>query len=190
MITKGLPPTLQNLYVFEEFNQILNPDRSTKRPSRALGRAFSAATRSLERFSAAFLIDAKHFFENFSPNKPQDPTEVPWKNLRNIALTSYVLHPKTGRRTIAKLLLAAARAAALMPKLKIMEIWNGGEGHACIFRYSIDHGRPRISWWGTWGWKPPIRNDVIRSGPLYRITDTSLVVSSQLSIGCHISGVR
>lgn len=163
MITNSLPPTLRKLYVFEDFNEILNPERSTERPSRALGRAFSAATRSLEHFSAAFLIDAKHFFEDFLPNKPQDPNEVPWKNLRYVVLTSYLLHPKRGRGTIAKLLLAAAGAAALMPKLKIMEIWNGGEGHACIFRYSIDRGRPKISWWGTWGWKRPIRNDVIHS---------------------------
>lgn len=163
MITKGLPTTLQSLYVFEDFNKILNPERSTERPSPALGRRFSASTRSLEHFSASFLIDAKHFFEGFLPGKPQDPNEVPWKNLRKIALTSHLLHPEIGRGIIAKLLLAAAGAAALMPKLETMEIWNGGEGHACIFRYSLDGGRPKISWSSNWGANLHLRSDVICS---------------------------
>ena len=40
------------------------------------------------------------------------------------------------------------------------------------------------------GGSGPYATTLFVLGPLYRITDTSLVVSSQLSIGCHISGVR
>lgn len=38
-----------------------------------------------------------------------------------------------------------------MPKLEVMEIWNGGEGHACLFRYSNDAGEPKITWACNWG---------------------------------------
>jgi hypothetical protein len=47
--------------------------------------------------------------------------------------------------------MAAGRAAIFMPKLEVMEIWNGGEGHACIFRYSNDAGEPQITWASNWG---------------------------------------
>ena len=47
--------------------------------------------------------------------------------------------------------MAAGRAAAFMPKLGVMEIWNSGEGHACLFRYSYDAGNPQITWESNWG---------------------------------------
>ncbi|KAI1371402.1 hypothetical protein F4677DRAFT_310128 [Hypoxylon crocopeplum] len=46
--------------------------------------------------------------------------------------------------------MAAAGAATLMPKLEIMEIWNGGEGHACLFRYENMGGRRHINWKCNW----------------------------------------
>jgi len=46
---------------------------------------------------------------------------------------------------------AAAAAAQRMPQLEVMELWNGGEGHSCIFRYERRAGRPRIQLLSTWG---------------------------------------
>jgi len=62
-----------------------------------------------------------------------------------------LLHPEIGRGQIDKLLMAAGRAAAFMPKLEVMEIWNGGEGHTCLLRYSNDAGKPQITWESNWG---------------------------------------
>jgi len=57
--------------------------------------------------------------------------------------------------------MAAGRAAAFMPKLVVMEIWNGGEGHACLFRYSIDAGEPKITWACNWGSNVQLHNNVV-----------------------------
>lgn len=151
LLSHGLPPALQNLFVFEDSNKILSQEQSSKRVSRSLGKAFSKATRSLENFSATFIIDAADFFADFSANMPPEVDVAPWKNLRNLVLTSRLLHPEIGRRKITNLLIAAGRAAAHMPKLESMEIWNGGEGQACIFRYDKDADRPRITWLSNWG---------------------------------------
>jgi len=72
-----------------------------------------------------------------------------------------LLHPEIGRGKINKLLMAAGRAAALMPELEVMEIWNGGEGHACFFRYSIHAGKPQIIWSSNWGIDVQLDYDVV-----------------------------
>ena len=111
--------------------------------------------------SAAFLVDAKDFFITFWPTKLQTSNVVPWKNLQTLALTSRLLHPEISRNKIKKLLIAAGRTAAFMPRLKVMEIWNGGKGHACVFRYSNDPGTPQIIWASNWGIDVQLDDDVV-----------------------------
>jgi len=41
--------------------------------------------------------------------------------------------------------MAAGCAAAFIPRLRVMEIWNGGEGYACLFRYRNDARIPQIT---------------------------------------------
>jgi hypothetical protein len=49
------------------------------------------------------------------------------------------------------MLQTAAAAAMKMPKLKLMEIWNGKEGLAMLFGYQPARGRPAmLTWRGTW----------------------------------------
>jgi hypothetical protein len=48
-----------------------------------------------------------------------------------------------------------------MPRLKVMEIWNGGEGHSCLFRYSNDAGMPQITWASSWGIDVQLGDDVV-----------------------------
>jgi hypothetical protein len=126
-----------------------------------LGKALSQSSRFLENLSAAFLVDAKDFFVNFWPTNQQNSNVIPWENLRKLALTSRLLHPEIGRGKINKLLMAAARAAAFMPKLEVMEIWNGGEGHACLFRYSNEAGEPNITWASNWGINVQLDHNVV-----------------------------
>ncbi|KAL3419132.1 hypothetical protein PVAG01_09354 [Phlyctema vagabunda] len=130
LITRSLPSTLRELFIFEDFNKLLHPERSTKRANPSLGRALSKSSRFLENLSAAFLVDAEDFFANLRPSNQQS---------LNI-----------GRAKINRLLIAAGRAAAFMPKLEIMEIWNGGEEHACIFRYRNGTKEPKITWKCNW----------------------------------------
>ena len=75
---------------------------------------------------------------------------------------SRLLYPETGRGKIDRLLMAAGQAAAFMPRLEVMEIWNGGEGHACVFRYSSDPRAPQITWASTWGINVQLDHNVVR----------------------------
>jgi hypothetical protein len=58
------------------------------------------------------------------------------------------------------MLRAAAAAAMKMSNLETMEIWNGKEGLAMLFRYQrAERGRPAvITWRGTWELtlRPPV----------------------------------
>jgi hypothetical protein len=157
-----LPSTLRELYIFEDFNKLLHPERSTKRANPSLGKALSKSSCFLENLSAAFLVDAKDFFANFCPTHEQNSNIIPWGNLRTLALTSRLLHPEVGRGRIDKLLMAAGRAAAYMPKLEVMEIWNVGEGHVCVFQYNNHAGKPRITWLSNWGNNVQLDPNVVR----------------------------
>jgi hypothetical protein len=48
-----------------------------------------------------------------------------------------------------------------MPRLKVIEIWNGGEGHACLFRYINDARTPQITWASNWGIDVRLDDDVV-----------------------------
>ncbi|CZR56373.1 uncharacterized protein PAC_06261 [Phialocephala subalpina] len=150
LLLKNLPPTLRSLSLFSSSNKLLHPERFTGwRANRFLGKALSKPSRSLETLSAAFLIEAQDFFADFWP-----------------PLTSHLLYPEIGRGKIRKLLMAAGRAAAFMPKLQAMEIWNGGEGHAALFRYERHpnhktNPNPQITWASTWGNNIQLPLDVI-----------------------------
>lgn len=135
LISTNITRSLREIYIFEDFNTLLHPELPAKRANSSLGKALSKSTRLLENLSAAFLVDAEHFFADFWPIKQYDQNTVPWENL---------LHPKILFWKINNMLTAAARAAHFMPKLEVMEIWNGGQGHASLFRYTYNDGKPQI----------------------------------------------
>ena len=93
------------------------------------------------------------FFTSFRPANNPNANVISWENLRYLALSSRLLHPNMAGRHINGMLIAAGRAAAFMPKLRGMGIWNGGRRHACVFRYTNIDGKPHISWECTWGLK-------------------------------------
>ncbi|RDL40524.1 uncharacterized protein BP5553_00503 [Venustampulla echinocandica] len=134
------------------------------------GKALSKASRSLNNLSAAFLVDARDFFADFwppnhwSPHASQNSNAnvVPWENLRKLTLTSHLLHPTTKPAIFRKLLTAVGRAAAFMPKLEVLEIWNATltydsepltkdeKGAACVFQYVYSSKSPKITFASTW----------------------------------------
>ncbi|KAK3934920.1 hypothetical protein QBC46DRAFT_324280 [Diplogelasinospora grovesii] len=164
LILQSLPNTLRTLHVFEDSNKLLHSQHPPKAPNMSLGRALSRSSRFLETLSVAFLVDAEDFLTEFWPTKPLPTNVLPWENLRRLALTSRLLHPsRMARGDLGNLLVAAGRAASFMPKLVSMEIWNGGEGNACIFRYRNAAGeRPRIILSTNWGSHVELDYDVIQ----------------------------
>lgn len=137
--------------LFENFDQRYPPSLHNCEPLRtaSLGVSWSVARASLnlKHLSAAFIVDASDMFTSAA--------EMPawkWPNLTTLALTSRLLAPDTYPSAVDNMLISAAAAAGRMPALETMEIWNGREGLAGLFRYrSARGGRTAgISWRGTW----------------------------------------
>ncbi|KAK5212636.1 hypothetical protein LTR41_001582 [Exophiala xenobiotica] len=102
------------------------------------------ASLKLEHLAASFIVDASHFFE-IEPSWE-------WSNLSSIVLTSNLLTPETDPIEIGGMLQAAAAAAVKMPRLETMDIWNGRQGLAALFKYQLFHDRQEatITWRATW----------------------------------------
>ncbi|KAH6876403.1 hypothetical protein B0T10DRAFT_552542 [Thelonectria olida] len=131
-LTRG---KLRRLVVFENFNQAYpgkffecHPIRV---PSPVVSRELARASLQLEILSASFMVEARYFF------KQTRQSSWTWQNLTALALTSRLLAPGASATDIDDMLLDAAVAALNMPKLETMEIWNGREGLAMLFRYKI-----------------------------------------------------
>lgn len=120
--------------------------------SKAVAQSAREASRQAESFAVSYIVDAELFFEpyyqiRFSLINEQNS----WANLRYLALTSYALNERPDERA-NQLILAAANAATLMPKLELMELWNAGKwrrtsilGHCeFIFRFEVTEGLATI----------------------------------------------
>lgn len=147
-----MPKSLKELTLFEDFNEDLNAafpeshseySRFIRIPSASVGAALAKASLSLEQLSVSFLVDAQDFFETYQSGWI-------WKNLASLALTSQLLNSAKDPADVNNLLHAAGVAAQNMPKLRIMEVWNGGRGHACVFRYHLTDGFATITWCSSW----------------------------------------
>lgn len=132
---------LSKLSIFENFNQWYPRTMSfcppVRVPNPAVSRKLARSSLELATLSASFMVDASYFFEATNPSWR-------WESLTNLALTSRVLAHDLDIATtanITEMLRDAATAALRMPKLRMMEIWNGREGLAMVFRYQ--KGRDR-----------------------------------------------
>ncbi|KAI1096932.1 hypothetical protein F5B19DRAFT_499121 [Rostrohypoxylon terebratum] len=140
---------LRRLVLFENFNQIYPRSypgcKPFRIPDRRCSKWIAIVSLQLDHLSASFIVDASYFFDARKPSWE-------WPNLTSLALTSRLLTPDEGSSGIDSLLRAAAAAAMKMPKLQIMEIWNGREGLAALFRYQVTGGRypPVLTWKATW----------------------------------------
>lgn len=145
---------IKNLTVFENFNEkyaktfktIDNTFKINRTPSTALGRILSKASLNFESLSGSFMMDACDFFSNHEQSSQE------WPNLTSLVLTSQLLTPQQSHADIMGMLERAGLAATRMPKLKTMEIWNGREGLAALFKYQLlkEHRAAIITWKGTW----------------------------------------
>ena len=127
-----------------QFGEDLSGCDTIRNPSPAVSRMVALASLKLEHLAASFIVDASHFFDI-------DPSWE-WSNLTSIVLTSKLLTPDKGPVEIGVMLRAAAAAAIKMPQLETMEIWNGRQGLAALFKYQVFSHRQEatITWRGTW----------------------------------------
>lgn len=147
------PSPLRKLVVFENFNQqypisfasSFSECDAIRTPAFDVSQAVARASLNLEHLSASFIVDANYFF---------DAREHYWKwpNLTSLALTSRLLSPDESPIEIDNMLRSAAAAAMKMPRLETMEIWNGREGLAMLFKYQLARGGQSavITCRGTW----------------------------------------
>ncbi|KAK1252913.1 hypothetical protein MKX08_004100 [Trichoderma sp. CBMAI-0020] len=134
---------------YKTFFQLVAPTRLKKL---AVFENFHQRCLKLEQISASFIIDAKQFFEARG-------RDWKWASLTTLILTSRLLEPLGNQPNITTMFLRAARTALRMPKLELMEIWNGRRGVAAVFRYQTSRykanseakQRPTMmTWRGTW----------------------------------------
>lgn len=139
---------LRRVVIFENFGSQICPEvwtLATQRQQFRASRALVEASIGLEHLAVSFVLDASHFF-----NACQQGSI--WPRLESLALTSNVLGPQHQSTRINDLLETSAIVASNMPRLKTMELWNGGPGYAGLFQYkTCEIGRTaKITWRGTW----------------------------------------
>ncbi|KAH6669721.1 hypothetical protein F5X68DRAFT_142244 [Plectosphaerella plurivora] len=149
--------SLKKLVIFENFNQqypifiqkvIHGVDHSAREnfrnPSPDIALMLVLTSPNFETLAASFITDASYFFR-------VEP-DMEWPNLKSIVLTSRLFTPDVDSGKIQEMLQAAANAAARMPRLETMEVWNGRKGLAALFRYQAfpKFQRAAITWRATW----------------------------------------
>ncbi|KAF5567362.1 PRANC domain-containing protein [Fusarium napiforme] len=141
--------SLCKLTIFENFDESYTeiyriPGISlpaTRVSSQDVSLKLARTSQHLEMLSASFMVDAREFFL-----APQIHDSWTWDKLTSLTLTSNVLTGDADPLHVNKLLQNAAAAALRMPRLKIMELWNGRKGVAMLFRYqrAREDGQPAI----------------------------------------------
>ncbi|KAI1324879.1 hypothetical protein F5Y16DRAFT_423516 [Xylariaceae sp. FL0255] len=140
---------IKRLTLFEDFNEQYSrrcKDRDPIRiPNIAVSETIAQASLTFEHLSVSFIADASQFFDACR-------ISFKWPNLASLALTSQLLTPDEDPTSIYVMLQAAAAVALQMPQLRTMEIWNGREGSAGLFKYQfLERRRPAmVTWRGTW----------------------------------------
>lgn len=149
-VLDALPPTLRSLRIFEDYEGF-HHGRSTPRICTAQPRHTHLP--HLEVVSLSFLIDAIDFFTDYISACVLRHTWCEWDNLVSLTLTSNTIRSDASSKPqpINKLLLFAAIAAKDMPRLQVMEIYNGvGKGEGGIFRFAVANNCCSVTWESTW----------------------------------------
>ena len=171
VLQRGLPPSVKELsivrhydYEFKEAMQehggIPQNVDTEPTPHRRAGEVLALASRSLERLSVAFMIDAREFFETL-----QNSGE--WPNLKFLALTSPILSSSTPEEEIHQLLAKAASVVAKLPQLHELVLWNydAQTKESCAFDFCQTRayrGEEMTDLYFAWraNWQMKIHDDV------------------------------
>ncbi|KAF4451940.1 F-box domain-containing [Fusarium albosuccineum] len=66
--------------------------------------------------------------------------------LQHLILRVHWIMPTEKQSWVTGILVRAGRAAKNLPRLRILEMWNGGFGFGYLFRYTQDDSRATITW--------------------------------------------
>lgn len=137
---------LRRIVLFENFHGN-KPAMSLAVQGAEIDTAYALVEASLgvEHLAASFVSDASHFLHACKSWNI-------WPRLESLALTSNVLEPQQQSVYINDLLETSAIVAMKMPRLKLMELWNGRAGFAGVFQYQMSESdyTARITWRSTW----------------------------------------
>lgn len=154
LLFKGLPNTLQELFILEDFNEVFRPNEFPWRPYPIMAFSLASSSCRLRKLSAFFLIDADvFFFPRIWPNTGtwlEDLQERPhYPDLELLTLTTQISRLRRFKEKATEMLITAGVVALYrMPKLGFMKIWCIGETHCCLFRFkAADH--LEITWKST-----------------------------------------
>ena len=131
---------LRRMVIFEDFHGNNHLATSSKVQATET-EVLVQASLGLEYLAISFISDASHFFHT------RQKWRI-WPRLESLALTSNVLKPQ--QQHVNNFLETAALVTRKMPRLKSMELWNGGAGFAGVFQYQILDRAVKITWRGTW----------------------------------------
>ena len=155
MFFQNLAPTVKSISLVEDddyFYELLEnwPRVQTKK----FATDMAILSHKIENFSVALRIEALDYFRSYevflAEKDKSDRAALPPSRLETLALTSDALAPDSPS-AVSKLLCAAANAAGCMPKLQIMELWNGSPDWFAIFRYERDRdGNATLTWHASW----------------------------------------
>ena len=131
--------------IFENFHG--NPAKPSAVQDAEIDTAYALveASRGLEHLAASFFVDASYFFNICQKRKI-------WLRLESLTVTLSALEPQHQSNDVNDLLGMIALVAMKMPRLKCIELWNGGVGFAGVFRYQIFEveSHAKITWRSTW----------------------------------------
>jgi hypothetical protein len=113
---------------------------SFRTPNSAIAMALAELSLKLEHVAVAFMVDASDFLAACQPH----PDWV-WGGLRSISLTCAIL----GGDSRFELLEHMSLVVQNMPKLKTMELWDGGHKYAILFRYEVGDDSTTLTWKST-----------------------------------------
>ncbi|OIW22768.1 hypothetical protein CONLIGDRAFT_687186 [Coniochaeta ligniaria NRRL 30616] len=162
-LTTTLPKCLTHLQLYEDFEIQLHGGKNTRRPRPSrieLLPSLAESTPNLQCLAVGFLTDAvdciglRQFYLEEGPLPDHATFNFP--HMEYLVLTSQEhLNPSQDHGKVNALLRAAAAVALKMPKLKTIELWNCGNGQACLFRYDAADASSdrfcRLTWRSTWG---------------------------------------
>jgi hypothetical protein len=193
------PRRISDIVIFENFNRRytkrikpFHTCSSVRQAKPEVTRAIWMASQGSSLVCASFIADARYFFD-FKPNATTRPT---WPYLQKLVLTTRLFTPTGDMNHIEKMLIDAAKALAYMPKLKEFQLWNGDEGLAALFHYSVTRRDCFITWKSTWAfqlspvvlafWRarsmavceqePTIRYDILDSRQIHSHADAIVVL--------------
>lgn len=69
-----------------------------------------------------------------------------WRAMESLCLRSSQLLPWNNPEVVVRLLDTAGKAARLMPRLRVMEIWISGPGFGYLFRYVFEKNVAKVLW--------------------------------------------